>query len=116
MKPFTGVNYYRLKQVDKDNKFEYSKIVKAEITKTSAMFTMYPNPTHENSTVRMMKDVKELKLRLTDGLGRVVYFKAISAAKAGQEFVIPVKDLSRGVYVLTVSTDNETENKKVVAE
>lgn len=41
--PQTGVSYYRLKQVDADGKWEYSKILTVNRT-TSSSITLLPNP------------------------------------------------------------------------
>ncbi len=41
--PLTGSNFYRLKQVDKDGKFVYSKVVKINFTKLPGI-RISPNP------------------------------------------------------------------------
>ena len=42
-KPFVGKNYYRLKSIDKDGSYEYSKVVFIEFESVKKM-TIYPNP------------------------------------------------------------------------
>jgi hypothetical protein len=42
--PLPGINYYRLKQVDKDGSAEYSKIVAVNVQDGSTQFAIYPNP------------------------------------------------------------------------
>jgi hypothetical protein len=44
--PTTGINYYRLKQVDTDGKFAYHKVVSVVMGKGSKV-TIAPNPAHE---------------------------------------------------------------------
>ncbi|HFA49288.1 MAG TPA: hypothetical protein ENJ95_09750 [Bacteroidetes bacterium] len=41
--PNSGINYYRLKQIDFDGGFEYSKIISVEIKKDNDI-NIYPNP------------------------------------------------------------------------
>ena len=41
--PQTGISYYRLKQVDADGKWEYSKVLTVNRT-TSSVITLLPNP------------------------------------------------------------------------
>ncbi len=47
-KPSTGVNYYKLKMVDKDGKYEYSKTVTIIYNTKPTTVSMYPNPIHNN--------------------------------------------------------------------
>ena len=43
-KPLQGNSYYRLKQVDFDSKFEYSKIINVNFTNNNKDIVIYPNP------------------------------------------------------------------------
>lgn len=47
--PAAGNNYYRLKSVDIDGKASYSSIVKVNLDKATAGFTVYPNPVRNGS-------------------------------------------------------------------
>lgn len=42
--PATGINYYRLKMVDIDGRFTYSKTVQVNVTQASAAIIAFPNP------------------------------------------------------------------------
>jgi hypothetical protein len=42
--PENGVNYYRLRSVDFDGKFENSKIIRVEFTSSAERLRLYPNP------------------------------------------------------------------------
>jgi len=42
--PSTGANYYRLRSVDFDGKFENSKIIKVEFNASADKIRLYPNP------------------------------------------------------------------------
>ena len=115
-KPASGVNYYRLKQVDKDGKFNYSIIVKVIIIKTEVEYMVYPNPAVDKSTVRILSDMNKATIRLNDALGKVMYMKTFNAIKAGEEIEIPVKGFGKGVYVLIISTDKGLVNEKIVVQ
>ena len=49
--PFAGVNYYRLKQVDTDGQFTYSKTVSVEMGKRDKNINIFPNPVSNDLTV-----------------------------------------------------------------
>ena len=115
-KPTYGVNYYRLKQVDKDGKFTYSKIVKVIVSKSGVQYLVYPNPTVDKSIVRMFTDMNNVTIRLNDALGKVVYKNSIAVVKAGEEIEIPVKGYGKGVYVLSINTDSSSHIEKVIVQ
>jgi hypothetical protein len=47
-KPYTGVNYYRLKQVDFNGEYEYSSVAKVNVPFNNiGNLVLYPNPTND---------------------------------------------------------------------
>jgi hypothetical protein len=48
--PFDGVNYYRLKTIDINGSFSYSKIVTVSYSKKE--FSVYPNPVFDEATIQ----------------------------------------------------------------
>ena len=77
-KPFEGLNYYRLKQVDVDNTFEFSKIVSVNIFK-DAKLLVYPNPTAEKLkfTNVELEDINSVKIY--NFAGKLLYNKHIES-------------------------------------
>ena len=116
MKPYAGVNYYRLKQIDKDGRFTYSSVVRVITDKKGASFVVYPNPATDVATVRMLSDLKEVSFRLNNAIGQTVFQMSTSAVKTGQEVKIPVKELPKGVYNLTVTNENGRTTEKIVVQ
>jgi subtilisin-like proprotein convertase family protein len=116
VRPYEGINYYRLKQVDKDGRFTYSKIVSVTIDALSSKYLVYPNPAIDLTTVKMLSDAKDLSVKLTDASAKVVYKKTLKSIKAGEELQIPIKGLARGLYILTLSTQNGIANEKILVQ
>jgi hypothetical protein len=71
--PLQGVNYYRLKQVDTEGPFSYSKILSATI-KTKNTVLAYPNPFTQNLWIEGV--IQGDMIQIFDAVGRQV-----SAAK-----------------------------------
>lgn len=115
-KPFQGINYYRLKQVDKEGRFTYFKIVSVSLEKTGVQYVIYPNPAKYLSTVRILTNMPQLTIRLIDALGRQVFLKSFGALNIGEELQIPLVGLSRGVYFLSLTTDSGTSSHKVLVQ
>ncbi|WP_028664033.1 T9SS type A sorting domain-containing protein [Runella zeae] len=73
--PLLGVNYYRLRQVDRDGKFVYSKIVAVYFGEGSPHIGFYQNPTSSsNIRVRLLRFVPS-DLQLVSLSGQLVPFE-----------------------------------------
>lgn len=107
--PLAGVSYYRLKQVDIDAKFEYSKIVVVEKTTTHHIQLM-PNPFDNEITITSDRDGK-VNVQLYDVLGKMVY--ATNIENRNGIFTIH-PELPAGTYIITVQTDNFVEQQKII--
>ncbi|MBS1624623.1 MAG: T9SS type A sorting domain-containing protein [Bacteroidetes bacterium] len=121
-KPMDGSNYYRLKQVDEDGKFEYSDIavVNFDATATEHVNTtimqVYPNPLASgralNIALRESSDnIKQIVI--TNEMGQVVYTNDMQDQM--QEYMVQGLDLAAGIYIVNVVSDaNATFSGKII--
>lgn len=97
-----GKNYYRLKQVDKDGKYAYSKTI-AINSENMAGAKLYPNPVHASVTIELPDSrLKSVEVRIVNMLGIDVYKKqnvSLSAGKLSQD----IGKLQPGIYQFVVS-------------
>ena len=93
--PIQGANYYRLRQVDTDNRFEYSPIIRVDMGKKHVV-SISPNPATEKITVVGSDQFKTIEI--IDINGRIVRRFAPS-----QNNQYPLKDLVAGVYTLRLA-------------
>lgn len=104
--PLSGVNYYRLRQVDFDGAFEYSA-VRSVVFGSTKKVTVFPAPAAAVMTVQLDEAFKnDAQWQITDMAGRVVA-EGVFVAEQNQ-LDIPVNALSEGVYVLRIVADQET--------
>lgn len=100
--PYSGVNYYRLKQVDKSGsfssqKFTYSKVISVKVPNTSQFF-VYPNPVTDVVNIRLNIPTRIKEWRIMDVNGNVL--------SVGNGVKIGVKSLRSGKYIVEIETDN----------
>ncbi|HYG19610.1 MAG TPA: T9SS type A sorting domain-containing protein, partial [Ohtaekwangia sp.] len=119
--PFTGRNYYRVKQVDLDGQFEYyDKVVMLTVENmvpSDLDFSMYPNPTSKNSvTLHVAKGNNEpVHVKVFDLSGSVVSETDLQAGDnfSAFEFVFG-KAISQGIYMVEVSQGYMRKVKRLV--
>ncbi len=114
--PYEGINYYRLKQVDKDGKFDYSKTVLMGIDGSTSLWQVYPNPAGNNTALYVKTNLAKMQVVLTDVSGKVLYTNQLSAVATGQKIDIPVNNLAKGVYLLKVSAGTASHTEKIVVQ
>ena len=96
--PINGINYYRLKSVDKDGGFSYSKVVSVQLTVNSNQLAVFPNPTKEKVTVRGNHIVS---VQVVDNMGRVIKTQLL---KDASNPTLSLTGMVAGVYHLRVQT------------
>jgi hypothetical protein len=109
-KPASGDNFYRLKMVDVDKTFAYSKIVKVNFADAALLSEFYPNPVSDILTLKSTdwSQVKSVEIHSLTGLSVYKSGKAVSKT-------IDVKSLPVGMYILTITHKNgEVTNRKVL--
>ena len=70
-RPSQGTNYYRLKQVDFDGKFEYSNIRVVTLDEV-AQVSFYPNPIQRGNFITIENDDVNVLLEIFDANGRLI--------------------------------------------
>jgi hypothetical protein len=96
IQPVNGENLYRLKMIDNDDTYAYSRIVSV-IFESEILAMAYPNPAIDKLTISADDWNKVEKVQILNLSGTVIYE---SGNKAGPE--INVSDLTPGSYVLRI--------------
>lgn len=114
VRPFLGRNYYRLKAVDIDNSFEYSKKIKVDVTGEKS-FSVYPNPSIGGEVFfeSNFHPSESDRLVVTDQLG----VQVANVPATGPRSSLAFKDqLKAGVYfVRYIGADHQSTIRLVVA-
>jgi hypothetical protein len=99
--PFNGINYYRLKQIDVDGRFTYSRILTA-ITDDTKQIELYPNPVVNFLVVKgLPSNTATLQFVVKDVTGRQLINFTNNPSS-----VVDVSILTQGTYFLQVYENN----------
>jgi hypothetical protein len=108
----SGKIYYRLKQVDNDGKFTYSKIVSVEIG-ASATVKISPNPVSSVMKVDGLNASAKTTLSIYDGSGKLVQ----QATSTGSNiYTFNLQKLARGTYYLKLQANTNLTVLRFVKE
>ncbi len=109
-KPVNGMNYYRLKVVDKDGEFSYSQI-RTINEGMSFGVSIYPNPVKNSLNLNFSSDkAMTVQVVVVDNGGKVVATQQMEIASGASTQGINVGGLSGGTYyVRLVGSEGEAE-------
>jgi len=113
--PLTGINYYRLKMVDADGKFTYSKIVAIKMDSKNSSLQIFPNPAKNMLNVQISGANENATLQIIDMTGRKIKDEKISL-NGTTSFPVDISNLPKGTYNLWLKGNSINENQKFVKE
>jgi len=117
--PAKGLNYYRLKMVDKDGSFVYSKTIIIRISNNVELTTQIrPNPfTSKIDVYLTLSHNTTVEFRFINISGQVVFRKSVKGLKGFNWFSISDLDkLPSAPYMLNIVTDTDTIVEKLIKE
>jgi len=113
-----GKYSYRLKQIDTDGKFEYSKIIKIEFGSPIKyeLSQNYPNPFNPATTIRYsLPESGSVKLMVFNLLGEEVEVLVNEMKEAGIHTVnFNASNLNSGLYVYKIETNEFVQSRKMI--
>jgi hypothetical protein len=108
--PMSGINFYRLKMVDKDGTFAFSKIRNVEFDLKTG-YTLFPNPVSDKLNFKSTEDWNSVAtIKIYNAQGVEVYTSPSVPVKE-----VDVKDLPSGTYVVKLSRKSrQSRSYKVI--
>lgn len=100
--------FYRIKQVDKDDRFSYSKIIKIKSkTETGIQVIIAPNPSDNFVRVFIQSgQASNLSLLITDITGKPIHSSRKELLAGHNKITIDLSGYAPGIYLLTTNDDN----------
>lgn len=109
--PGADKNYYRLKLVNYNNTFIFSKIILLSKKVSFEGINIYPNPVNDRLTVEFRtSNNHSYKIKLLNLLNQVVYQKDVNNVAGNKLQIIRTNKMSNGVYILRIFDKNSQED------
>lgn len=99
--PGSGIIYYRLRQVDIDGQFDYSKIVPVRTGENVSPVQIFPNPVHNQTWVMLFSNETTTSvLEIMNTSGQLVFSRTVSLQEGNNSVSLQLESLPNGVYFL----------------
>ena len=99
-------NYYRLKMIDRDGSFEYSKVVSVSNTALTTL-TLYPNPVQERLNLNIEgENINEVNIQVINSCGQVVLVSKNTIGRSSAPISLDTNELQAGIYFIRVTNEN----------
>ena len=117
VRPFASKNYYRIKQIDKNGNYSYSKIINVTIDEATSSWVVYPNPTTDKVNLFCNANYNNMNISVYDAVGKLIYSQAKEKAVKGEIVTVSLSNLAKGVYSIKLQASNaETTTKKIIVQ
>ena len=113
--PNALTNYYRLKMVDLDGSFAYSKIVSETFDAAKSPLLVYPSLTSNNTIQTTFKSVAEdAQIKIFNTNGQLISTYNLEAGTSSQ--TIEIAHFTEGVYFLMLQDKGNIQTKKFIKQ
>ncbi len=105
--------YYRLKQIDINGRYTYSRIVILSFSQHGAAVLLYPNPVvNELGLTISLNRPDKLQIRVYDNSGKTLLQQQWQIAAGSTSLSLDVSKLSKGIYFVELKGEGINEVKK----
>lgn len=111
--PYYPINFYRLKQFDKDGKFSFSEIVSVSTdSKVEFGIRVFPNPVQERINITLeFPDISRHNIKIVDYGGNIAFSNTFMSCVGRNSLSYAVGSLTPGLYYIVI----DRESKKAIS-
>ncbi|MEP7143351.1 MAG: T9SS type A sorting domain-containing protein [Ferruginibacter sp.] len=113
--PLQGVNFYRLKMVDKDGKIAYSKIVSVTINDEIFSLNVFPSPAANILFMRTNGKNEKATFQIINADGKILKQENVFL-NGNTPFPVYISVLPKGAYILQLHTKTKTQTRRFIKE
>jgi|GEM_PF-1974606 len=112
-----AVVYYRLKQIDIDGRYTYSKIVVLSLDNSKNIVLLYPNPVSDNGSLTItVNRPGKVQGRIIDLSGKLVKEYQWQLIAGSTALSLDLSKLAKGMYYLELKGEAINERKQFVKQ
>lgn len=115
-RPVAGLNLYRLKEIDIDNKIQYSKIVPVTFAEKDLKYFVYPDPASGFANVYSNGTGARLTSIQLINMNGMVLKKLLAEVSSSIPARLNLYGLSKGVYFIKVESGSVTTTVKILLQ
>lgn len=109
--------YYKLKVIDKDGSYTYSKIIPIALTIYSGTIKVYPNPAKDQLFVLLnIQNTTKGEVLITDVSGNTIYRQSVNKIQNNSIANFNISSLSKGMYYVLLITDTDIQRTKFLKQ
>ena len=113
----SGKYSYRLKQIDNDGQFEYSKLIEVDlgVPKKYELAQNFPNPFNPNTSIKFsLPETGNVKLTVYNLLGQEIATLINGVKEAGTHTInYNAEELNSGIYIYRIESNGFNEVRKM---
>ena len=117
--PKNGISYYRLKQIDFDGQFEYSKVISVNFKgENGEIGEFYPNPS-KSGLVNLdysSKTDEEITVSVFDITGKLVVMEIQEISNGNNNLSFNFSDLNTGIYIVKIGDKRNQNHQKLIIQ
>jgi hypothetical protein len=120
--PLVGISYYRLKQIDLDQAFEYSKVIAVTATQSHSNLdaSLFPNPVTEQHIIVRLKgngqNSTPVSFTMMDLTGKIVLTHTLNPSLPEERVELPRQSLKKGMYLVSIASGDATSLQRIVIQ
>ena len=116
-KPFKGMNYYRIKQVDVDGKSQISDVRSLKMALQNYVLKIFPNPSRGDVNFSLQNyNGNAITATLTNAAGRMIHEEEIQVNASGNYKLNLNSKPAAGVYILQLKGEALSESIKIAVQ
>lgn len=112
IKPVKGNNLYRIRQLDKDGKYNYSDYRTLSFADLKSLVSIAPNPARDRVVITVNGNTKTLQVKIVNSMGQQAGMYTLS----GESMPIDVSRLAKGVYYISITGEGINTREKLIIQ
>jgi extracellular elastinolytic metalloproteinase len=110
--PLNGNNIYRIKEMDKEGRFNLSDLRSLNFADIKPYIQISPNPANNIVTIKIPGNMQNLTVRLLSTNGQLIFNKVLD----GETLTLDVSKLAAGVYNIVVDGKGYSAKYKIIIQ